>query len=66
MAKNIAYWLVSIVFYVIYFLIFKYTIGDLFPISPMSNFIIIFVLTIINIPLSIFSTVKLFSIIEKQ
>jgi len=66
MGKNLVYWIVSIVFYVIYFLIFKYTIGDLFPISPMSNFIIIFILTIINIPLSILSTVKLFSIIEKQ
>lgn len=66
MGKNLVYWMVSIIFYVIYFLIFKYTIGNLFPISPMSNFIIIFILTIINIPLSVFSTSKLFSIIEKQ
>ncbi len=66
MGKNLVYWMVSIVFYVIYFLIFKYSIGNLFPISPMSNFIIIFVLTVINIPLSIFSAGKIFSIIEKQ
>ena len=66
MGKNLVYWMVSIVFFVIYFLIFKYSIGNLFPISPMSNFIIIFVLTVINIPLSVFSTEKIFSIIENQ
>lgn len=56
----------SVVFYVIYFLIFRYTVGDLFPISPVSNIIIIFILTVINIPLSVFSTEKIFSIIKKQ
>lgn len=66
MGKNLVRWSMNIVFYVIYFLIFKYTVGNLFPISPISNVIIIFILTVINIPLSIFSTGKIFSIIEKQ
>lgn len=66
MGKNLVRWLISVVFYIIYFVIFKYTVGDLFPISPVSNFIIIFILTVINIPLSLFSAGKIFSIIEKQ
>lgn len=66
MAKKLVRWLMNIGFYVIYFLLFQYTIGNLFPISPVSNVAIIFILVIINIPLSIFSIEKVFSIIEKH
>ncbi len=66
MLKNFVRWLMSIVFYIIYFLIFKYTVGNSFPISPVSNVIIIFILIVINIPLSVFTTGKIFSIIEKM
>ena len=66
MSKNLVRWLMNIVFYIIYFLIFKHTLGKLFPISPVSNVIIIFILIVVNIPLSILTTEKIFSIIEKE
>lgn len=66
MAKKLVRWSMNIIFYVIYFLIFKNTVGRLFPISPVSNAIIIFILIVINIPLSIFTTEKIFTIIAKE
>lgn len=66
MMKDIAFWIISIIFYIIYFLIFKFTIGNLFSISALSNIIIIFILTVVNIPLSIFTAEKVFSIIQEK
>lgn len=65
MRKKLVRWSMNIVFYIIYFLILQYIENKLLPISPISNVIIIFVLIGINIPLSIFTTEKIFSIIEK-
>ncbi|NLM04969.1 MAG: hypothetical protein GX214_08120 [Clostridiales bacterium] len=64
MKKNIVRWLMNIAFYVIYFLIYDYIFGRKLPANLMWNLFSLFVLTVINIPLSVVSTAKVFSIIE--
>lgn len=66
MAKKVLRWSMTIIFYVIYFLIFDYLIGKRLPISPMGNVFGLLVLILINIPLSVASTAKVFSILEKN
>lgn len=66
MKRSIVFWMLSIIFYIIYFSIFDFTLGNLFPTSGVSNFILLFILIVINIPLSIISTEKLFSIIKEK
>ena len=65
MKKKIIYWIVGIVFYIIYFLISKFIFEDLIPLNPMGSFIAILILTVVNIPLSVFSTEKLISMIKE-
>lgn len=66
MKKNLIFWIISVVFYVVYFKIFDFVLGKIFPISPVSNVIILFILTVINIPLALLSSEKLISIIKKM
>lgn len=64
MAKKIVFFLMSIVFYIIYFFIFDYIIARRLPINPMWNAFSLFILIVINIPLSVATSVKIFSVIE--
>lgn len=66
MVKTVVRWVMNIVFYVIYFLIYDYTVGSSLSVTQASNIISMFILIVINIPLSVFSTEKVFSIIEKK
>lgn len=64
MAKKIVRWLMIIVFYAIYFLLFDYIIGRNLPLAFIWDLFSLFVITAINIPLSVASTTKVFYIIE--
>lgn len=66
MAKTVVRWLMNMMFFIIYFVIYDYTIGSSLPVTVASNLISLFMLTVINIPLCVASTEKVFSIIEKQ
>lgn len=65
MKKKLIFWAISIVFFIIYFKILKFFLGDILPINPVSNVLVILIIIVVNIPLSVFSTEKIFSIIKK-
>lgn len=66
MAKKVVFWSMNIIFYIIYFLLFDYIIGRRLPISTIWNIFSLFVLTVINIPLAVATTGKVFSTIEES
>ncbi len=63
--KKVIYVIMTILFYGGYFLLFDLTLGNKFPISPISNMIMVFILVVVMIPLSMFTTEKFFKIIQK-
>ncbi len=65
MKKKLIFWVIAIVFFIIYFQIFNFFMRGILPINPVSNVLVILILIVVNIPLSVFSTEKIFSIIRK-
>lgn len=65
MKKNLLFYLIAIVFFILYFCLFKYTLGRIMPFGATGNMISIFIIIIVNIPLSVFSTEKLIKEIKQ-
>ncbi len=66
MSKNIIRWLTNIVFFIIYFVVYDYIIGRRLPIGLGGNLLSLFILIFINIPLSVFTSVKVLSVIGNK
>ncbi len=66
MSKNIIRWLTNIVFFIIYFVVYAYIIGRRLPIGLGGNLLSLFILIFINIPLSVFTSVKVLSVIGNK
>ncbi len=62
MAKRFVFWIIFIAFYVLFFMILKFVWNRFIPFNVLSDIIGIFVLIVINIPLSAICTQKLINV----
>lgn len=65
MKKNFIFYLIAGAFFILYFYIFRDTLGRFVPHGPIGNMIVVFIVVIVNIPLSVFSAEKLINAIRK-
>lgn len=69
MKKNIVYWGICIAFFGLYFKILGFVWGKFVPfdtVNAVTNIIQIFIVVVVNIPLSVICTEKVFEIIKKN
>lgn len=66
MISRIVFWGFTVVFFVIYFLIFRYLWDLLLPWNLYTDIIAFFIIIFVNIPLSVFSADKIIKIIRSD
>lgn len=66
MKKNLIYLGICLVLYVLYFQIMKFIWDEFVPWNTATDVIALFVLVIVNVPLSVITTEKIFKIIKYE
>ncbi|MFL0270147.1 hypothetical protein [Candidatus Clostridium radicumherbarum] len=66
MAKRIVFGIISIAFFVFFFEILKFIWDRFVPFNTLTDIISLFILIIINIPLSVICTQKVIKIIKQE
>ena len=66
MTKRIIFGAINIGFFVLFFVILKFIWNRFIPFNPLTDVISLFVLVIINIPLSIICTQKVIKVIKQE
>lgn len=66
MVKRIVFWFIFVVFYILFFKILQFIWDEFVPFNSLTNIISLFILVVVNIPLSVISTQKLIEVIKRE
>lgn len=64
--KDIIYWIICIIFFALYFHILKFIWNTFIPFNTITDLVSLFIMIFVNIPLSVVSTEKIFTVIKEK